>query len=100
MGIKKCSECGKEKSYGDFYTRKEKLDKYGIDDTRSYINICKDCHLKKCQKRRTKKISYTQGLYFVYFVYDYNNELFYIGKTIDIYSRIHQHQIENRQYEI
>lgn len=96
MGIKKCSECGKEKSYGDFYTRKEKLDKYGIDDARSYINICKDCHLKKCKKRRTKKISYTQGLYFVYFIYNHNDELIYIGKTNDVCERIKQHQNEKR----
>ena len=96
LSKKICSKCGIEKDLYEFYTRKDMYKKYGKDDVRSYRKDCIDCCSKAAKKQRENRMNYTKGLYFVYFVYDHNNELFYIGKTNDLYSRIHQHQIENR----
>ena len=96
LNKKVCSKCGIEKDFNEFYIRKENQIKYGSNDPRSYRESCIDCCSEAAKKQREKRMNYTKGLYFVYFVYDYNNELFYIGKTNDLYSRIHQHQIENR----
>lgn len=96
MGTKKCSKCGKEKSYDNFYIRQEGFNKYGENDTRSYKTVCKECHLNQCKDRREKHLEYTHGFYFVYFIYNHNDELIYIGKTNDIYNRILQHHKDKK----
>lgn len=98
MGLSKkvCSKCGIEKALNEFYVRHDLLKEYGEADPKSYRHQCKQCCSNNAKKQRQKHLEYTQGLYFVYFVYNHNNELIYIGKTNDICSRIHQHQIEKR----
>lgn len=96
MSKKVCTKCGQEKSLNEFYIRSECLKEYGKNDPRSYRHQCKTCCSNNAKKQRAKRISYTEGLYFVYFVFNHNEELIYIGKTNDIYNRIKQHQIENR----
>lgn len=99
MGLKKCIACGKEKTFDNFYVRSEKRGVYDETDPRLYKGTCKECHLQQCKDRRENKLSYTHGLYFVYFIYNYDNELIYIGKTNDLYGRMKQHQKENRLNE-
>lgn len=96
MGTKKCSKCGKEKSLDNFYINSEKKGRYDESDPRLYKSNCKECHSKEHKERRVKKLSYTQGLYFVYFVYNYNEELIYIGKTNDLCGRMTQHYKSNK----
>lgn len=92
MNKKVCIKCGQEKPLNEFYFNSN-YKKYDLDDPKAYRNSCKQCHLKTCKKRRENNLT---NLFFVYFVYDHNENLIYIGKTNDIYNRIRQHQIENR----
>ena len=96
MGTKKCSKCGITKTYDHFYVHKKNMEKYGIDNSKSYRNECKSCHAESSKKQRDARMSYSHGLYFIYFVYNHNDELIYIGKTNDVCERIRQHQKEKR----
>lgn len=91
MGTKKCSKCGKEKSYDNFYIQHKEMNQYGASDPRSYRHNCKECCSSSAKKQREKDLEYTHGFYFIYFIYNHNNELIYIGKTNDLYNRILQH---------
>lgn len=94
MSKKVCVKCKKEKPFNEFYfSTNYKRQNLEIDNEKSYRNICKECCLENSKNRRVNNLS---GYYFVYFLYDFNNELFYIGKTNDIYNRIRQHQNEKR----
>lgn len=96
MGIKKCSKCGITKTYDHFYVHKKNMEKYGIDNSKSYRNECKSCHAESSKRQRDARMSYSHGLYFIYFVYNHKDELIYIGKTNDVCERIKQHQKEKR----
>lgn len=96
LSKKTCSNCGIEKDLNEFYFNNNFKNEYGIDDPKSYRNICKVCSSLKSKENREKHLQYTKGLYFVYFIYNYDNELIYIGKTNDLCNRIYQHEKEKR----
>lgn len=97
---KKCSGCGKVKNISEFYTRKREMDIYGPNDLRSYRHLCKKCNGKACKERNKKAEHKHNGgkFYFVYFIYDKNNKLIYIGKTKDVIERLREHEKEKRFY--
>ena len=92
MGKKICSRCKKEKSFSEYYLSSN-YKKYTPNDPKSYRTLCKKCCSETSKERRKNNLP---NFYFVYFVYNNNEELIYIGKTNDIYNRIRQHQFENR----
>ena len=52
MGTKKCSKCGKEKSYDNFYIQHKEMNQYGASDPRSYRHNCKECCSSSAKKQR------------------------------------------------
>jgi len=77
---KKCIECKERKPIINF--KKNNRTKDG------YISVCSDCINKKSIKTRNAK---DYNRFYIYRFLDKDNNIIYVGKTVDIHSRIYSH---------
>lgn len=77
---KKCKDCGKTKNINEFKRNKNTKD--------GYVSVCNLClNTKSIITRNAKKYNN----FYVYRFLDNNDNIIYVGKTNNIYSRIYNH---------
>lgn len=77
---KKCKECGETKNVNEFKRNSSTKD--------GYISVCNSCLNKKIiNTRNTKDYKH----FYIYRFLDKDNNIIYVGKTNNIYSRIYGH---------